>query len=333
MTLVRVFLPTYRRARLLERAVDSLRAQTFRDWVCEVHNDAPEDDAPRQLLARLRDARFSLAQHERNLGGTATFNLFFKAVREPFYAMLEDDNWWEPGFLTGMLAAAAAHPDVTLLWANMRLWQEQPDGSFTDTGRCVWPGEKAPVRQIPWGQPSQLCGAVHSHGAALVRSRPGDLFATPAVPIAAVELFRERAFPHPLLLVTAPLANFSITLQSARSQDVGEWAEVQTALAATFLKHAGYDAVRLGEIWAAARAQRAPATSTLLFVGLVEPACRSILRHATAADWLRLTRGLIRRPGVLRRVLRSRESHSEWWRFLERHTAARFEEARKARGA
>lgn len=327
MATVRVFLPTYRRARLLERAVESLRAQTCRDWVCEVHNDAPGDDAPRQLLARVGDARFSLAQHERNLGGTATFNLFFKAVREPFYAMLEDDNWWDPGFLAGMLETAAAHPTVTLSWANMRLWQEQPDGSFKDTGRCVWPDETVPVRRFSWGDPRQLSGALHSHGAALIRSKVGDDFATPMVPIAAVELFRERALPHPLLMVTAPLANFSVTRQSARSQDAGEWAEVQTALAATFLKHAGYDAARLGEVWAAARAQRPPATSTLLFAGLVEPACRPLLRHAAAADWLRLARGLIRRPGVLRRVLRSRESHPEWWRFLEHHTAARFAEA------
>ena len=173
MATVRVFLPTYRRPHLLPRAIASLRAQTFSDWICDVHNDAPEDDAPRKLLVRMQDARFSLIQHERNLGGTATFNRFFKAVREPFYAMLEDDNWWEPDFLSGMLAAATAHQEITFFWANMRLWQEQPDGSFNETGRCVWPLEKAPYRKISWGQPSQFCGALHSHGAALVRSRLG----------------------------------------------------------------------------------------------------------------------------------------------------------------
>jgi len=46
MATIRVFVPTHRRARMLERALASLRAQTFRDWVCEVHNDAPDDDAP-----------------------------------------------------------------------------------------------------------------------------------------------------------------------------------------------------------------------------------------------------------------------------------------------
>ncbi len=334
MPRVRVFLPTYRRPRLLERAVESLRRQTCPDWVCEVHNDAPDDDGPGRLLERLKDARFTLNQHPRNLGGTATFNLFYLATSEPFFSILEDDNWWEPEFLATMLATAEQSPDVAVLWANMRLWQEQSDGSFLDLGRCIHDSTGGlPVERMNWGARHQIVGALHSNGAALHRSHPELNYQIPVVPFAAIEMFRERMFPHPLVLVRQPLANFSITLRSERTNNAGEWAEVQTALATTFLKHAGYDADRLGEIWASARAQRPPVTSTLLFAGLVEPACRPLLRHATTADWLRQTRGLIRRPGVLRRVLRSRESHPEWWRFLERHTAARFEEARKARGA
>src|ERR1700739_258820 len=38
---VRVFVPTYRRPKLLPRALDSLLAQTFTEWECEVHNDDP----------------------------------------------------------------------------------------------------------------------------------------------------------------------------------------------------------------------------------------------------------------------------------------------------
>ena len=328
MALVRVFLPTYRRSHLLTRAVDSLRQQTFTDWVCEVHNDAPEDEAPRQLLSRLNDGRFCLNQHQRNLGGGATFNLFYRATVEPFFSILEDDNWWEPEFLEKMLRVATQEPGVQVLWANMRLWQEQSDGSFLDLSRCIHDStEGLPVERMNWGARHQIVGALHSNGAALHRSHPELSYQIPVVPFAAIEMFRERMFPHPLVLVRQPLANFSITLRSERTNNAGEWAEVQTALAATFLKHAGYDAARLEEILASARAQRPPATSTLLFAGLVEPACRSVLRHATAADWLRLARGLIRRPGVLRRVLRSRELHPEWWRFLEHHTAARFAEA------
>jgi hypothetical protein len=331
MAAVRVFLPTCRRPRLLERAVDSLRKQTFTDWVCELHNDAPDDNGPAILLAHIDDARFSLNQHKRNLGGAETFNLFFRSTNEPYYSMLEDDNWWEPDFLAKMLAVADANPDVGVFWSNMRIWQERADESFHDTGELVQPYREGEApRLITWGQSCQIYGAVHSHGAGLFRSQAGQSFLTPNVPIAAVEMFRERLFPYPLVFVPSPLANFSITLRTSRSDDRAEWATVQTMLAATFLKHAGYDDSRVAALWEEARARRPPSSSTLLLASIVEPACRSLARHARATDWLLLLRGIIRRPLVLLSVLRSRRSLKGWWEFLDQAAARQFSEQRLA---
>jgi hypothetical protein len=327
MPRVRVFLPTYRRPGLLERAVESLRRQTCPDWVCEVHNDAPDDDGPRRLLERLKDARFTLLQHPRNLGGTATFNLFYRATVEPFYSILEDDNWWEPEFLAAMLGVADQHPDAAVLWANMRIWREQPGGKFVDSGTCIHTirSDGEPER-VSWGTARQVMGAIHSNGAALHRSREGLNYQIPHVPFAAIEMFRERVFPHPLLFVRQPLANYSVTLRSERSNNRAEWAEAQTALTATFLKHARYGDSTQAQLWQCARAQQPPTTSTLILAALVEEACRSMLRHALAKDWWLFLRGTARHPQVLTRVLRSRRVHAEWWEFLERNTRARFEE-------
>ena len=333
MATVRIFLPTYRRSRLLERAIASLRAQSFSDWTCEVHNDAPDDDAPAAVVARLGDARFTYRRHPRNLGGTATFNLFFRATPEPFYAMLEDDNAWEPAFLETMLAVAVHHPDVTVFWSNQSVWQEEADGEVRFTGRTVHPFQPGDApRRIDWGHPAQILGAVHSHGSALFRSRPGDDFSTPAVPIALVEGFRERRFPYPLVFVPRPLAQFTITRATARSQDRAEWAVVQTMLAATYLKHANLTATEQATLWQRARDQQPPATGTLFLAAFAEPACRPGLRHARAGDWMRWTRGAIRHPGVLPRVLRSRRRHADWWDFLDRATAEQFQRSRNTTG-
>lgn len=331
MPTVRIFLPTYRRPRLLERAIASLRAQTTQDWICEVHNDAPDDPAPAELLAQLADPRFEYRRHERNLGGTATFNLFFRATPEPFYAMLEDDNAWEPDFLARMLAVAAMHPDTTVFWCNQSVWNEETDGRVTPTGRTVHPIEaQAAARRVPWGQPAQVFGAVHAHGAALFRSRRGDNYATPLVPIALVEAFRERLFPYPLVYVPAPLAQFTRTRQTARSGDRTEWAIVQTMLAATFLKHARYSNAQIAELWTDARGRQPPATGTLLLATFLDEAVRSLRRHGRAGDWLRLARGVVRRPRLFSRVTHSRQRHPEWWAFLDQATATRFAEAGRA---
>ncbi len=321
---MRVFVPTYRRPGLLPRALASLQAQTFPDWICEVHNDDPADPFPAELVTRLADPRITLVNHARNLGGTATFNLFFRATTEPFYSLLEDDNWWEPDFLATLLATAAAHPTVTVFWANMRIWDEQLDGSFRDTGRTVRPVTGEESRPIPWGGCEQILGAVHSNGAALFRSRPGDDFSIPPVPFAVVEMFRERLFPYPLVFVPRPLAHFSVTRQSERSRNPAEWAVLQTMLAATFLKHAGCPPEVLDEIWSAARAARPPDTAALLFASMLEPGCRGLRRHARVVDWWRLFRSSVRRPAVFLAVLRSRRRHRDWWDWLDRHTAACF---------
>lgn len=325
MATVRIYLPTYRRPAMLARALRSLRAQTFPDWICEVHNDAPDDPGPGQLVRATRDNRFVIVEHERNLGGTAAFNLFFHPTQEPFYTLHEDDNWWEPDFLTSMLETAARFPAVTVFWSNMRIWQEVADGTIRDTGGHVWPETSGAPRLMPWGHPRQLFGAMHSNGAALFRSHPGQSFVTPSVPFNLMEMFRERMLPHPLVFHPRPLAHFLLTRDSERARDPREWALLQTMLLATFLKHAPAGTTHTRELWQEARASMPPRTTILLLAALVEPKCRALLPSARLLDWFRFARGMIRRPGILRTVLSSRREHADWWTFLDDCTRRQFQ--------
>jgi len=332
MAPVRIFLPTDRRHPLLERALASLRAQTWTDWICEVHNDDPQDAEVARIVERTGDARFVNVRHERNLGGTATFNLFFRATPEPFYSLHEDDNWWEPSFLATMLDVARGHPDVTVFWANMKIWEEQDDARFVDTGRTVSPETAGPPRRVDWGQPAQMLGAVHSNGAALFRSNPGDDFSIPDVPFSVVEMFRERLFPYPLVRVPQPLAHFALTRVTARSRDHAEWATMQTMLAATFLRHAGYRGEQTDAVWREARAAQPPNTNVLLFAALFDPPCRRLLKFARPIDWWRLLRSCVRRPHIPWQVLRSTRAQTRLWDWLDENTAVRFLVARTEAG-
>jgi Glycosyl transferase family 2 len=324
---IRVFVPTYRRRALLPRALASLRAQTFKDWICEVHNDDPADSFPIELVKRLSDSRIELHQHERNLGAVATFNQFYRPILEPFFAVLEDDNWWESEFLATMLHNLSAHPDITLAWCNQKVWEELPDGLWRDTGQLVNPPEEFGARRVEFGNARQIMGALHGNGAALVRSRADNTYETPMDwPFAAIEPLRERMIPHPLLYVPQPLAIFAKTLRTARSDSRAEWAIVQTMLAATFMKYAQYSDEQLARVFADARAKQPPQSGPLIFAALIEPRCRKLLKHSKPSDWLLLLRGVIRRPFVLWQVLRSRQCHLNWWSLLEQNTVERFTE-------
>jgi hypothetical protein len=318
-------LPTYRRHQLLPRAVQSLRNQTFTDWVCELHNDDPADPFPAELVRRVGDPRIILHTHPKNLGASATFNLIFRPAPESFYSLLEDDNWWDPAFLATMVAALERHPSVTAAWNNQRIWQENSDGTWTDTGRLANPLAEGPPRLVGWGQPQQAMGAVHANGAMLLRSG-GRAFSVPAVPFTGMEAFRERLLPHPLLYVPAPLAHFSITRDSARARDGADWAALLTLLVNTFVRHSSQPADTCRILWEHYRTQQPPPTNILIYSALTEPTCWPFLRFFRLADWWRFLRGLVRRPHFFWPIFRARARHPEWWNPLDAATMARFRE-------
>jgi hypothetical protein len=326
---VRVFLPTYRRSEMLHRAVASLRAQTMTDWVCDVHNDDPADPHPAEFIASLGDARLRVVTHERNLGAVTTFNLFFRATREPFYSMLEDDNWWEPRFLEDMLLAMEAHPDAVLAWSNQRIWREVSDGTWQDTGTCVQPvGSDDRPRLVAWGDPRQALGAIHANGAALVRSRSGEVFETPGIPQAGIEAVRERLFPHPILYVPKPLAYFAMTSTTFRAVDREAWPALQVLLLAAFVRHSDRNTEQLRALWTFYRDQPTPATNVFLFSAVVARECRPFAAYATAGDWWRWMRTLAGHPVSAWRVLRAGVRHRVWTEAIDKATSDRAVESR-----
>ncbi len=314
MAVVRVFVLTCRRPALLRRALDSLRAQTFTDWVCELHNDAPEDDSPRHLLEENPDPRITLHHHARNWGAVASFNHAYAGGPEPFLAILEDDNWWEPGFLARAHTVLSAHPEANVAWANMRVWAENADKSWSDTGRTIWQttaGDERP-RLFRWPVPLQCFDALHSHGAMLCRTEASRAALVPGdTPLDIIEPVRERLLGGDWILLPEPLANFALTLRTARVVDRARWARSQLLVAATYLEAVRPGRTELAELFAALREQRPPATNLFFQLALSAPRFLPLLGHARFLDWLRFLKGALRRPLVLLRALRYRSAYPE----------------------
>ena len=330
--LIRVFLLTYRRPLLLRRALASLLAQTYPHWVCELHNDAPDDDSPRKILAELapHDPRISYHHHPENWGPLKSFNRVFAGGPEPYVALLEDDNWWEPRLLATLLETLQADPGASLAWANMRLWQEHPVNRWENLGRTIWPADGGSrVRAFAWPQLLQGFDALHSNGAMLCRSggQPLPL----STPLAQIENVRERCLPGRLLLVTEPLANFSLTLATARSADLTLWVQGQLLVTASFLLTVPLSPAAWDRLWRESREARPPNTPLLLLVALAGVRRREILRRASPADWTRFALSFVRRLRTNLRSLRFRREHPELWQWLLTQTEARMAEAR-ARG-
>jgi hypothetical protein len=307
MATIRVFLLTYRRPAMLRRAIVSLRAQTFTDWVCELHNDDSEDDLPRQLVAELADPRITLHHHKKNWGAIAAFNHACSGPPEPYFSILEDDNWWEPMLLERLLAAFKSYPQAPVAWANLRFWREELDGSWTDEKRTLWPVINTLVVPICQPQLIQFDGPLHSNGAMLVRSSAAAeerLFVSENAPFSMMENLRECSFQNPLLLLPAPLTNFAVTLGTARDRQLSRWASQQALLGASFLHSIRPPRQAFYRLWASRRAARPRATSGLILAGLIARDFQ-FLAFATVRDWIGFTTGLVRRPAVSLKALRA----------------------------
>jgi glycosyltransferase involved in cell wall biosynthesis len=109
---VSVILPTYNRARLVSRAIESVLAQTHTDFELIVVDDASTDETP-DVIAGINDARLSLHRLQVNGGAAAARNAGVAHARGELLAFIDSDDVWSPRKLEVQLQAMDAAPDRT----------------------------------------------------------------------------------------------------------------------------------------------------------------------------------------------------------------------------
>ena len=139
---VSVILPTYDRAYVLWKAVQSVLAQTYGEFELIVVDDGSTDCTSR-LLEEFRDARIRELETP-NRGPSAARNAGLELAEGEFVAYLDSDNTWKEGFLGHMLAAAQAE-DSNMLWycgADITFWERSERGTWSIAER--WREEREP---------------------------------------------------------------------------------------------------------------------------------------------------------------------------------------------
>ena len=103
MPRVSVIIPTYDRADILPRAVDSVLGQTFEDLELVVVDDASMDETP-HVLAEYDDDRLHYVRHSENQGGSAARNTGLEHATGEYVAFLDSDDAWRPRKLDRQVA-------------------------------------------------------------------------------------------------------------------------------------------------------------------------------------------------------------------------------------
>ncbi len=109
--LISVIIPTWRRARLVARAVHSVLEQDWRPLQLIVVNDGSDDDTSRVLAGLEHDAARAGVTHaflnQPHGGVSSARNAGLRAVCGDYVAFLDDDDWWLPEKLSRQMAELA----------------------------------------------------------------------------------------------------------------------------------------------------------------------------------------------------------------------------------
>jgi glycosyltransferase involved in cell wall biosynthesis len=109
--LVSVIVPTFNRARMVGRAIDSVLAQTYSHYELIVVDDESTDDTP-ALLDRYGDRIRVL--HRVHGGVSAARNCGIRAAAGELIALLDSDDYWMPEKLAVQVNDFVRHPEIVL---------------------------------------------------------------------------------------------------------------------------------------------------------------------------------------------------------------------------
>ena len=136
---VSIIIPAYNTASLISEALDSVFAQTYRDFEALVVNDgSPDTEALERVLAPYLGRIIYIKQNNRRAAGAR--NTGIRQARGEYLAFLDSDEMWLPEFLA----------------SQMKLFEEAPSLDMAYTDALFPPDCGRPAGETwMWGCPSK----------------------------------------------------------------------------------------------------------------------------------------------------------------------------------
>jgi len=119
---VSVIIPTYQRSHWVSEAIESVLAQTYKDYEIIVVNDGSTDNTA-QVLNQFQDKIRIIEQD--NKGSSAARNIAIQNSQGRYIAFLDDDDRWLPSKLEKQIALLESERKVGLIYSDMFLFDEK----------------------------------------------------------------------------------------------------------------------------------------------------------------------------------------------------------------
>jgi len=151
---VSVIIPTYNRAHLVGRAIQSVLNQTYQDFEVIIVDDGSTDNTEEIIKEfQKNNKRIRCIKHKQNVGGSAARNTGIKASRGEYIAFLDSgDEWFSSKiekqlklFLLGDANLGAVGSGKIVVHSNMHKSEIKiPKGYFGDIYKGLLKGESFP---------------------------------------------------------------------------------------------------------------------------------------------------------------------------------------------
>lgn len=142
---VGIVVRTKNRPWFLRRALRDIAAQDFDGWLVRIINDGGDADAVDRVVGdvppELR-ARVAVVHNATPTGRSAAANAGVRGIDTEFVVLHDDDDLWDPTFLSRTVAHLDAHPeDIGVMVRTEIVYESQAaDGDFVESGRApFWP--------------------------------------------------------------------------------------------------------------------------------------------------------------------------------------------------
>lgn len=116
---VSVVIPLYNNEETIQRAIESVLAQSIDDFEVLVVDDASTDQSL-SATKQLSIDKVTVLTHETNRGGAAARNTGISHASGDYVAFLDADDEWHPQKLEKQLEALTTNPDVDIVYCNYR---------------------------------------------------------------------------------------------------------------------------------------------------------------------------------------------------------------------
>lgn len=167
--LVTIVIPTYNGGITIERTIDSVLSQTYKNFEIIILNNCSTDDTLSKI-EKYNDERIKVVNNASNIGFEGNWNKSLECITGKYFKLLPDDDLLEPKSLELMILEMEKNEDIVLTTSKRKIIDEN-DKTILVHGKNICNGQPIELQSIIKEIYRYASNPLGEPGAVLIRSR------------------------------------------------------------------------------------------------------------------------------------------------------------------